>query len=341
MARPSQRAIAEQDRYLALRQQQFRAAADVVTEAFASLSEVERVALIGSVARPLEKEVPRFRAFARAGIAVWHECKDLDLAVWLDRLDRLDTLRKVRSRALQQLFADRNIGVADHQVEVFILEPGSDRYRGRLCLYSACPKGKPDCQVPGCGAQPFLRQHEDFRFDPGTLAPERCVTLFDRAAGIRRRATDLPAEEVAACPHECGLADNRAPPVARRRRGANDPHPVAAPSVIALAGADLAAEDVVGEGGVGQHHRQQERRRRPAGSPGSRAAAAASQMVIAGGTTCGQRLMPRPRKDSRNRAIVSRNGSRSRPLLDRAPEAVGDQRGHHRHRRQVQRCWAS
>jgi hypothetical protein len=155
----------------------------------------EATALIGSVARPLEKEVPRYRAFARAGIAVWQECKDLDLAVWLGRLDRLDTLRKVRSRALRQLLADRNIGVADHQVEVFVLEPGSDRYRGRLCLYSACPKGKPDCQVPGCGAQPFLRQHEDFRFHPDALTPGRCVTLFDRAAGIRQRAADLPASE--------------------------------------------------------------------------------------------------------------------------------------------------
>ena len=188
----SQRAIAEQDRRMALRQQQFRVAADAVTEAFAALPEVERVALIGSVARPLEKEVPRFREFRRAGVAVWHECRDLDLAVWLGRLDRLDTLRKLRSRALRQLFAERNIGVADHQVEVFLLEPGSDRYRGRLCLYSACPKGKPDCRVPGCGAQAFLRQHEGFRFHPEALAPERCVTLFDRAAGLRRRAADLP-----------------------------------------------------------------------------------------------------------------------------------------------------
>ena len=197
MARPSQRAIAEQDCYLALRQRQFRIAADVVTEAFAALPEVERVALIGSVARPLEREVPRFRAFARAGIGVWHECKDLDLAVWLGRLDRLDRLRKMRSRALRQLFAERNVGVADHQVEVFVLEPGSDRYLGRLCLYNACPKGKPDCYVPGCGAQPFLRQDQDFRFHPDALAPERCVTLFDRAAGIRRRAADLPAAEEA------------------------------------------------------------------------------------------------------------------------------------------------
>jgi hypothetical protein len=193
MARLTQRAIAEQNRYLAMRQQQFRVAADVVTEAFAVQPEVERVALIGSVARPLAKEMPRFREFRRAGVTVWHECKDLDLAVWLSRVDRLHTLRRVRSRALRQLHGDQGIGVADHQVEVFVLEPGSDRYLGRLCHYSACPKGKPDCHVAGCGAHPFLRQHADFRFLPEALASERCVTLFGRAAGVRRRAADLPA----------------------------------------------------------------------------------------------------------------------------------------------------
>lgn len=195
MARLSQHAIAEQNRLMSARQRQFRTAADVLTKAFAALPEVERVALIGSVARPLEKEVPRFRDLRRAGIAVWHECKDLDLAVWLGRLDQLETLRRARGRVLRQLFEEQSIGVADHQVEVFLLELGSDRYLGRLCLHNACPKGKPDCREPGCGMHRFLRQHRGFRFDPDALAPERCVTLFDRATGVGRRATDLPATE--------------------------------------------------------------------------------------------------------------------------------------------------
>jgi hypothetical protein len=35
-------------------------------------------------------------------------------------------------------------------------------YLGRLCYFAQCPKGKPDCRVEGCGAMPFLKQHEDF-----------------------------------------------------------------------------------------------------------------------------------------------------------------------------------
>jgi hypothetical protein len=192
MVRLSTRAIAEQNRFMALRQRQFRVAADALTTAFAARTEVERVALIGSVARPLEKEVPRFREFRRAGIAVWHECSDLDLAVWLDRLDLLDHLRRVRARTLRQLHEDQRVGVADPQVELFFLEPGSDRYLGRLCHFNACPKGKPECRVPGCGQAPFLKQHEDFRFDAQALAPDHSVILFDRVAGLRRHATDLP-----------------------------------------------------------------------------------------------------------------------------------------------------
>jgi hypothetical protein len=197
MARLSTRAVAEQNRFMAERQRQFRVAADALTTAFAARPEVIRVALIGSVARPLEKEVPRFREFRRAGIAVGHECSDLDLAVWLGRLDLLDRLRSVRARTLRQLYEDHRVGVADHQVEVFILEPGSDRYLGRLCHFNACPKGKPECRVPGCGGSPFLKQHEDFRFDAQALAPDRSVILFDRVAVARRRATDLPEPPVA------------------------------------------------------------------------------------------------------------------------------------------------
>jgi hypothetical protein len=197
MVRPSARAIAEQNRYLALRQRQFRVAADALTAAFAARPEVERVALIGSVARPLVKELPRFREFRRAGVAVWHECKDLDLAVWFSRLDRLDSLRRLRARTLRRLYEDEQIGVADHQVEVFIFESGSDRYLGRLCHFAACPKGKPECHVLGCGQPAFLQQHEGFQFDPDALAAERCLILFDRLAGTRGRATGLPDLPVA------------------------------------------------------------------------------------------------------------------------------------------------
>jgi hypothetical protein len=137
--------------------------------------------LIGSVARPLRKEVPRFARFRRARVAVWHECRDVDLAVWLGDVSELDVLRKARSRALNALFDETGIGVAHHQVDVFLLEPRSDLYLGRLCHFGTCPKGKPECRVPGCGTALFLQRHAEFVFDPGSLDSARSALLFNRA----------------------------------------------------------------------------------------------------------------------------------------------------------------
>ena len=161
----SQSEIDSEEESMQRRQQQFRLAAEAVAKAMSLLPEVQKVALFGSVARPLETEVPRFRKFRRERVAIPHECKDVDLAVWVSGVDRLKALQKARSRALNGLMAERNIGVAHHQVDVFLLEHRTDRYLGRLCYFGQCPKGKDECRVPGCGATPLLRQHEGFRFD--------------------------------------------------------------------------------------------------------------------------------------------------------------------------------
>jgi hypothetical protein len=177
---PLKEEIAEEDRLLLRRQEELRAAADYVAVGFARLPVVERVVLMGSVARPLEREVPRFTKFRRAGVALWHECKDVDLAVWVSDTSDLRALQKARGHALNALFDETGFGVAHHQVDVFLLDPGSDRYLGRLCHFGPCPKGKPECRVPGCGSVPFLRQHEQFVFDPRSLDPARSTLLFDR-----------------------------------------------------------------------------------------------------------------------------------------------------------------
>src|SRR5215831_15362643 len=96
--------IEEQNRYLLRQQHDFRRAADIVTDALMTFEEVEAVAVIGSVAKPLWKEVPRFSEFRRAGIEVWHECRDLDLAVWISSQDRLGELRRARDAALRQAY---------------------------------------------------------------------------------------------------------------------------------------------------------------------------------------------------------------------------------------------
>jgi hypothetical protein len=194
-ADPSREEIAEEDQQLSRRQEELRTAADHVAAAFARLPFVERVLLIGSVARPLEREVPRFARFRRAGVALWHECKDVDLAVWVSDARDLKALQKARGHALNALFDETGVGVAHHQVDVFLLEPGSDRYLGRLCHFGKCPKGKPECRVPGCGSAPFLRQHEEFVFDSRSLDPARCTPLFDRARAMGPPSLDRWEED--------------------------------------------------------------------------------------------------------------------------------------------------
>jgi hypothetical protein len=164
----------DDDRYVLRRYQDFRAAADYVTAALTGVPAVKRVALIGSVALSPTVELTGRR---RGRI---HEPKDLDLAVWVDSGADLNRLRVEASRAVNHLWDDKRIGVAHHQVDIFLLD-GANRYLGRLCRFNQCPKDKPECRVPGCGDVPFLRQHEEFVFHSGTaLAATRMQVLYQR-----------------------------------------------------------------------------------------------------------------------------------------------------------------
>lgn len=185
--------IEEQNRYLLRLQHDFRRAADIVTDALMTFEEVEAIAVIGSVAKPLWKEIPRFREFRRAGIEVWHECKDLDLAVWISSQLRLGALRRARDFALREGYeSGKGPGTANHQVEIFLIEPGTDRYLGRLCNFSACPKNKPECHVAGCGAIPFNKRVDGFAPHADLLASVSYSMLYQRGAGRLRSALNLP-----------------------------------------------------------------------------------------------------------------------------------------------------
>jgi hypothetical protein len=104
----------------------------------------------------------------------------------------LNELRKAKSRALTRLFDERNVGVASHQMDIFVIEPGSDRYLGRLCDFARCPNDKPKCLVEGCGAIGHLQQHEGFVLSPDALAEDRTIVLFDRKSSLVCRAVDGP-----------------------------------------------------------------------------------------------------------------------------------------------------
>lgn len=184
--------IDEANRLNLLRWQSFRDASVVVAAALSSFPAVQKVLLLGSVAAPLRKEVPRHRRLRRAGAELWHECGDVDLAVWVDDLTQLRVLKRAVAQALndwQHTHPDWP-GVAHHQVDIFLIEPATNRFRGNLCHYGQCPKGKPECAVPGCGAQPFLQLYEGFRLYADALDGDHSVLLFDRAVASSPVAPD-------------------------------------------------------------------------------------------------------------------------------------------------------
>ncbi len=181
-AEPDDADIAEQNARLQTQYYRFRLAAALVTRELLTLPAVQRVELIGSTANPLWKEVPRFREYRRYRIAVWHECKDVDLAVWVSQVEDLKSLQKARNHGLQTMFTRESQGVASHQLEMFLLEPETNRYLGRLCKFKACPASKRECLVPGCGEHLFLQQHENFRFDSNAVLPDRSILLFARTS---------------------------------------------------------------------------------------------------------------------------------------------------------------
>lgn len=65
--------VAEQNRTLLRRYSEFRRAADAVAAAWRRQPEARAIALIGSLAKPPFKEIPRFSEYRRAGVALWHE----------------------------------------------------------------------------------------------------------------------------------------------------------------------------------------------------------------------------------------------------------------------------
>lgn len=152
---------------------------------------------------PLDRLPAMQRAIDASHAAVRRKIRiSTELSVWLEMLDRREqqirsrqhfeteaasgkvsdtdclwAMQKARSTALTLPLKKHGIGVAHHQVDVFIMEPGSSRYLGRLCTYNQCPKGKPECQVPGCGSTQLLRQHEDFQLNAAALLPGRSFIL--------------------------------------------------------------------------------------------------------------------------------------------------------------------
>lgn len=106
---------------------------------------------------------------------------------------RLGDLRRAASRALREAYeAGLGVSVVSQQLDVFLFEPATDRYLGRLCSFAQCPKGKLDCLVPGCGATPFNKRVPGFEPQADLLATVADSMLFGRETGRQRSALDFP-----------------------------------------------------------------------------------------------------------------------------------------------------
>ena len=181
---PDEKDIEEQNYFQLRRQKVFFMAAMAFANEAAQIPWVTKVALFGSVSKPLEKEVPRFSQYRRARIQVWHECKDVDIAVWITDRTSLNLLRIAVNRALKNLMEDTDhmATPAHHQLDIFLIDAGTAQYIGNLCHYNACPKDKPDCLTPGCGASGFLKIYQGFVFHDSALQEPTVRILFDRHA---------------------------------------------------------------------------------------------------------------------------------------------------------------
>ena len=84
------------------------------------------------------------------------------------------------------------MSVVPQQLHVFLFEPGSERYLGRLCEFNHCPKGKPECFVPGCGEIPFNKRIADLSPRADLLASADRALLYQRGVGAAL-ALELPA----------------------------------------------------------------------------------------------------------------------------------------------------
>lgn len=195
--------IEEQNRFLLKRQHEFRMAADVVTDAWTTFAEVQAVAVIGSVAKALWKEVPRFREFRRTGMKFGMNAA---ISTWLCGWTRSSGSTNCAAPpvALCDQRSRRGRASASSIISSmsFLIEPGTDRYLGRLCSFSQCPKGKRDCLVPGCGTVAFNKRVEGFVPHADLLAPAHHAMLYERGAGRLRSAIDLPTVEQDRAHHE-------------------------------------------------------------------------------------------------------------------------------------------
>jgi cupin 2 domain-containing protein len=181
----------KEDKNALKRHQSFIAVVLELTERLIKHSEVERIALFGSLARPPALEPhPYSKRLRDRGVHIFHSPKDIDLAIWLSSLGNLGAIRKTMTKTISDM-AEQTPGLCDGSVELFVFNHQSGKYLGRVCHFSKCPKEHNDCFIQGCGTPKHLKTMKDFVLHPEAVSRFNSEILFER-----RPMVDLPNENV-------------------------------------------------------------------------------------------------------------------------------------------------
>lgn len=173
--------IAEQDALMLQRQVDLRKAAVSFASRIETIPGVQKMWLFGSVALPLWKEVPRFRRFIARRVKIYHHCHTIDLALEVTDKNCAPALRKAIVANCRELVeAKRYLGVEHHMFCLHLVDQATKRYLGMVCHFNQCPKGKPECHVPGCGSLKHVRILPWFKFKPHRLNQHNSLVLLER-----------------------------------------------------------------------------------------------------------------------------------------------------------------
>ena len=178
---PPPESLDEQNIRILRHQSVYRWAAQWVALTISKLPEIQKVVAFGAVAQPLQKVRRRQRE-------VFHECADLDLAVWTLNFKALKELKNAMSDGLEFVQASSWGGVAHHQVDVHVFDAGTGEYRGRLCIFGQCPKsGKRNAGSGTAGRSRFFRR----RHGCGKAAGWKKRSIEPRARWRRTKRPDF------------------------------------------------------------------------------------------------------------------------------------------------------
>jgi hypothetical protein len=190
-----QRLIAAENSRMLQRRESFRRVAEALAKRLAEIPAVTRIVLFGSTVAPPRKELPRSGRFRRAGIEVWHECRDVNLAVWVSDLQCLEKLIRERRAGLAEMLARKKVDLDEKHVDILVMQ-AEDDCLGTLCWHDQCPsQGKYDCFNRGCGTPPFVRPMRRGRFHAARVPADRKMMLYEREAQDRPERGDGGSDE--------------------------------------------------------------------------------------------------------------------------------------------------